>query len=78
MELKYVLAQGVSVCTDRDRGPLLMYELAVFPPVNAFSTCYAVSSLKVEEEVYNPNKDNGTNVNTHIPIANRLSKPDII
>lgn len=27
----YVLAQVLSACTDRDRDPLLMYELAVFP-----------------------------------------------
>ena len=27
----YVLAQVWSVCTDRDRSSLLMYELAVFP-----------------------------------------------
>lgn len=27
----YVLAQVLSACTDRDRDPLLMYELAAFP-----------------------------------------------
>lgn len=31
MELVYVFAQASSLCTDRDRTPQLMYELAVFP-----------------------------------------------
>ena len=34
----YVLASVSNVCTDRDRDPLLMYELADFPRMNPNST----------------------------------------
>lgn len=36
-ELVYVLAQSMNVCTDRDRAPLLMYELAIFHHVYWFN-----------------------------------------
>ena len=32
----YVLAHDISVCTDRDRGTPLTYELADFPSVGRF------------------------------------------
>ena len=41
----YVLAQGTCLCTDRDRGPLLMYELADFPSMCRWNVWSFLSKL---------------------------------